>query len=283
MTAQVYVSGNFKGGVGKSTIAQMLAFESAFVKKRKTLVIDCDMQGDTSKVLALTRAIYKNEQEPIYFENTLYEVLVDDLNPENAIYEIMDNLDLLPADLALENYQEEVVKAYPEALDQINYFVNKLTPLKDVYDAIYLDVPPSISTIVKSAMCYADWAIIALQMQVKSLRNALEYVDYMEREIVGRYGHDLKIAGIVAFMLDKSDSIDQDMLSQAQETYGRHLLNNIVFKNGRLKRFDGTGITMEMNSGGRTMNYWDRRAHELFTSILEEIDVHRKWLRPDEE
>lgn len=56
----------------------------------------------------------------------------------------------------------------------------RLSPLFDKYDVIYLDVPPSISVYSKSAMYIAEWAIVILQTQVKSMRNAMQYLEYME-------------------------------------------------------------------------------------------------------
>lgn len=58
--------------------------------------------------------------------------------------------------------------------------------------------------------------------------------------------------------------------------YKEHLLKNVVLKNGRLKRYDGTGITTELTKSGK-MKQWDAKAHTLFTNILEELDEHQTW------
>ena len=62
MSAKKYVIGNFKGGVGKSTCAQMLGFEAAMFKGKKTLIIDLDMQGNTSDVMSLTHMNFTKEE-----------------------------------------------------------------------------------------------------------------------------------------------------------------------------------------------------------------------------
>ena len=62
MAAKKYVIGNFKGGVGKSTCAQMLGFEAATFKEKKTLIIDLDMQGNTSDVMSLTHMNFTLEE-----------------------------------------------------------------------------------------------------------------------------------------------------------------------------------------------------------------------------
>ncbi|MCW8790424.1 AAA family ATPase, partial [Enterococcus faecium] len=66
------------------------------------------------------------------------------------------------------------------SLSQFKYMKEKLEPLFDEFDVIYLDVPPSISVYSKSAMYIADWAIVVLQTQVKSMRNAMQYLEYMD-------------------------------------------------------------------------------------------------------
>lgn len=274
MTANIYVIGNFKGGVGKSTCAQMLGFESAINKNRKTLIIDTDMQGNTSDVMELTHMNF-NDGKSLEYRNTINDVLMNGKPVESAIYNIIDNLDIMPADISFEMYQDWVKEKYPSTLEQINYFSNVLDPLREKYDAIYLDVPPSISVYSKSAMYFADWAIIVLQTQVKSMRNAQQYIEYMEF-FTEEFNHDIKVAGVIPFMLEKSDAVDKEMYALAKETYGEHLLKNVVLKNSRLKRYDGSGITIERTKIGN-MKQWDKKAHELFVEILTELDNHETW------
>lgn len=274
MSANIYVIGNFKGGVGKSTVAQMLGFESATVKKRRTLIIDLDMQGNTSDVMNLTHMNY-NDGHLYDYDVTINDILMFDKPLDEGIYNIIDNLDIIPADISFEMYQDWIKEKYNRPIDQFKYMKEKLSPLFDRYDSIYVDVPPSISIYSKSAMYLADYAIIVLQTQVKSMKNAEQYIEYMEY-FSEEYDHPMSIVGVIPFMLETGDSIDRDMYRQAQEMYGKHLLKNVVLKNGRLKRYDGTGITTELTKYGK-MKQWDAKAHKLFTNILEELDEHQQW------
>ena len=101
----------------------------------------------------------------------------------------------------------------------------KLEPLFDEFDVIYLDVPPSISVYSKSAMYIADWAIVVLQTQVKSMRNAMQYLEYMDF-FVKEFDTNLYVAGVIPFMLESGDAVDQEMYKQAQEIYGEHLIKS---------------------------------------------------------
>lgn len=274
MAANIYVIGNFKGGVGKSTVAQMLGFESARIKNRKTLIIDLDMQGNTSDVMNLTHMNF-SDNELYEYDTTINDILMFDKPLEDGIYNIIDNLDIIPADISFEMYQDWVKENFDKPLDQFEFMKNKLSPLFEKYDSIYLDVPPSINVYSKSAMYLADYAIIVLQTQVKSMKNAEQYIEYMEM-FSKEYDHEMYIVGVIPFMLETGDSIDRDMYEQAKEMYGEHLLENVVLKNGRLKRYDGTGITTEYTKSGK-MKQWDAKAHTLFTNILEELDEHQTW------
>ncbi|MBC1914136.1 ParA family protein [Listeria booriae] len=275
MTAKIYVIGNFKGGVGKSTAAQMLGFESAVEKKRKTLIIDMDMQGNTSDVMNLTQMNFKEDGALLDYDNTIAHVLMEDVPVEEAVYPVVENLDILPADMAFEMYDDWIKSQYPDSIDQFKYMESKLAPLFETYDIIYLDVPPSISVYSKSAMYLADWAIVILQTQIKSMRNAMQYLEYMEF-FTEEFETNLRVAGVIPFMLESGDAVDKEMYKLAQETYQDHLLKNVVLKNARLKRYDGSGITMEKTMKGK-LKQWDRKSHELFIAILDELEEHEKW------
>lgn len=276
--AEKYVVGNFKGGVGKSTTVQMLSFESAFSRNLKTLVVDLDMQGNTSDVLNLTHMNYSKDEgggEMLTFDKTINDVLMYDLPVEEAVYPIINNLDVLPANIAFEMFDGWVKKQFPESTDQFQYIEEKLSPLFDKYDRIYFDVPPSISVYTKAAMYMADWVIVILQTQVKSMRNGLQYMEYMEY-FVNEFNTNLKVVGVIPFMLEAADAVDKEMYAQAQDIYGEHLLNTVVLKNARLKRYDGSGITLEKTKTGKT-EYWDRRTHQIFKDIYDELEIHKTW------
>ncbi len=155
---KVYVIGNFKGGVGKTKTVTMLAYESALHLGRKTLVIDLDPQGNATRVLAKT-----GDLDEITY--TVTEAFQEG-SLEPAITNISENLDLIPANTAFRNLTKILMTKFPSnEFDQINYLNTLLKPLKEKYDAIYIDVPPTISDFSDNAMLAADYCIIVLQTQ----------------------------------------------------------------------------------------------------------------------
>lgn len=278
--AKKYVIGNFKGGVGKSTVAQMVGFEQAIHFGKKTLIIDLDMQGNTSDVMNLTHMNFPKEMgggdgKLIDYQYTISDVLMDDVPVTKAVYQVLNNLDILPADISFEGYDDYIKEKYSDSLEQFKYMEKKLSPLFEKYDVIYLDVPPSISVFSKSAMYIADWAIVVLQTQVKSMRNAMQYLEYMDF-FTQTFNTDLKVVGVIPFMLESNDAVDKEMYEQAKLIYKEHLLKNVVLKNARLKRYDGSGITMELTKSGK-MKQWDGKTHNLFINIIEELNEHETW------
>lgn len=271
MTAKTYVVGNFKGGVGKSTTVQMVSFENSQKRRRKTLVIDFDPQGNTSDVLRLT-SINFGYETPDYFENTVWE-LMNGGSLKDSIYPILPNLDLIPANIMFSEFPDMLISKFPDdKLSQVKYVEDILSPLREMYDDIYIDVPPTISIYSNSAMYFCDFVIIVLQTQVKSLRGAQNYIEYM-KVFIETYETNLEIVGIIPFMMQKRDAIDIEIYELAKEIYGGHLLDTVVLNQSRLKRYDGSGITYEVNRNNK-IDQWDKKAHDVFTKILDELDAH---------
>ena len=138
----------------------------------------------------------------------------------------------------MSDYSDFMNSKFPnDKVAQFEYFSKVLEPLKEQYDDIFIDVPPSLGTIVQSAMYFSDYVAIMLQTQPKSLRGAADYIDYMEF-FTERFSTNLGIAGIIPFMLDTKTSTESYMYKEAKNLYGENLLNTIVYRSARLIRYD---------------------------------------------
>jgi len=240
MTATIYVTGNFKGGVGKSTTAQMESYQSAIKFNRKTLLIDMDPQGNASGVMKLTAENLTGK--PISFKKTIWEGITEYYDLSKVIYQIHENLDLIPANIKFSAYPQYLIPQIPDTTEQLKFFSKLIEPLREKYDSIYIDVPPTISIFSDSAMYVADWVILVLQTQVKALQGGQDYIDYM-KFFKKKHNAKLDVLGIVPFMVQKRDSVDMEVYEMAKELYPEHLISTVVLNNGRLKRYDGDGIT----------------------------------------
>ena len=227
MSGTVYVVGNFKGGVGKTKTVTMLAYESARYLKERTLVIDMDPQGNATRVLAKTGnldAIDKSITEG--FQNGALET---------EVITVMENLDIIPANTSFRNLPKMLFNMFPDdEVAQITYLKKLVAPLKEKYDRIYIDVPPTISDYSDNAMLAADYCIIVLQTQELSLDGAQTYIAYMQF-LAENYEADLQVLGIIPMMLRQGGRVDTKVLDQAKEMYGGNVLNTIVNYQERLK------------------------------------------------
>ena len=137
MTATTYTVGNFKGGVGKTKIVTMLAFDNAVVNKKKTLVIDIDPQANASQILARTVDL-----------DHIDKTIVDGINEEDlsiCITPIMENLDLIACDTSFRSFSNYVLANFEDEKEQIMVLEKLLEPIKENYETIFIDVPPTIS------------------------------------------------------------------------------------------------------------------------------------------
>ncbi len=266
---KIYVVGNFKGGVGKTKSVTMLAYESATVQNRKTLVVDLDPQGNATSILAKTgnlEEITKNITDG--FEQ-------GDLSKQ--ITPIIENLDLIASNTAFRNLTKILMNLFPnDEIKQITYLAELLQPLKEMYDAIYIDVPPTISDYSDNAMLAADYCIIVLQTQELSLDGAQTYIAYMQY-LSDTYDNDLQVLGIIPCMLRPGGRVDTKVLDQAKELYGGNVLNTIVKYQERLKVYDVEGIHVSYSYTGKP-DGWDVKAHQVFIDVLEELDQHEEVL-----
>ncbi len=262
--AIVYVIGNFKGGVGKSKTVEMLAYDSAVLKNRRTLVIDLDPQGNASSVLLNTAGIDT-------YSKTIYDAILEN-DITTAIIPVMDNLDVIVADRTFSKFPQYAYTTYEEENDQVTILKKLIGEIRHQYDVIYIDVPPTISIYSDNAIVASDYVIIVLQTQTKSLEGANNYIEYMNL-MIKNFDIDLEVAGIIPYMMQKRSNVDQTVLSVAKEMYGDFLLDTIIHYQERLKMYDLDGISYALNKNGK-LDQWDEKAHQPFIDIIDEIDYH---------
>ncbi|EKS8372194.1 ParA family protein [Bacillus thuringiensis] len=266
--ATTYVIGNFKGGVGKTKTATMLAYETATVYDEKCLLVDMDPQGNATRILAKTGNIQQ-------IHTSITDGFVNQ-NLENEIIPVIKNLDIIPSNTSFRQLSKILFDLFPEdEFSQITYLKTLLEPLKSKYDRIYIDVPPTISDYSDNAMMAADYCIIVLQTQELSLEGARTYIAYMQF-LAETYHANLQVLGIIPMMLHQGKRVDNKVLQQAQEMYGGNVLQTIVRYQERLKVYDIEGIHKTRNGNG-TIDMWDEKAHQLFIDVLQELHEHEHY------
>ncbi|MCH4170844.1 MAG: AAA family ATPase [Lactobacillus sp.] len=268
MTARVMTVGNFKGGVGKTKIVTMLAYDNAQVRHKKTLVLDLDPQGNASQVLAKTANIER-------IDKTITDAISSGSIAE-CITPVMENLDLVACNTSFRSFSKFVLTNFESEIEQISVIRNLLKPIKEKYDSIFIDVPPTISEFSDNAMAASDYSIIAFQTQEESLDGVSKYVGY-QNFMVDRYNINLQVIAIVACMIEPDDNLDQTILNEAREQYGDAVLDTVITFQKRLKRYSREGIYLQKNKNGK-FDQWDYKAHDNFIKILSELDARDAFL-----
>lgn len=266
--------GNYKGGVGKTKNNILIAYELA-KKGYKTLVVDLDPQANATTVLLRTK---KNHSDEVFsFQKTLMSAIKE--NDITGIEtNIMENLYLLPSYIDFANYVtflqlnyglvEENEPQYESTYKkQISHFNNLLKPLKDKYDYIFIDVPPTKSSITDSAVMASDYVLIVLQTQELSLDGATEYLKDLQK-IATKYDGNFEIIGVLPVLMDGNASLDKFVLSNAENIFGKNnIFENKVPNMARLKRFDNTGITEFDRHDKKVIDLYDLVSDELIDRI----------------
>lgn len=260
------VFGNFKGGTGKTTNSTMISYHLAN-KGYKTLLVDLDPQANATSLLLLT--MQRQSKKVVTFDKTLMTAISEN-DLSNIVTHVRPNLDLLPSfadftsyPLFLEQHYKNDVKA------RGLHFKGLLDRLEPEYDYIIIDTPPTFSVYTDSAMLAADYVVIVLQTQERSLIGAEAFIKYMQ-ELIDDYAVDFDIAGILPVLQKNNAIVDQSVLKNATQKFGVDNIFNTVVKNmERLKRYDILGIADTAVQYEHDMH--DARVHKLYDDVTEEL------------
>ena len=264
--AKVITFGNFKGGTGKTTNSAMMAYILSKLGY-KTLLADLDPQANATSLYLHTKQRITNNI--VTFDKTLMSAIADE-DLSDIIIEIKENLFLLPSFADFTSYPLFLEKKFPNSqLNRVTFLNELMTNIKDDYDFILVDVPPTLSTYTDSALLASDYTIIVLQTQERSLVGAEAYVGYLQ-ELIDNYDADFDILGVLPVLLKNNSKVDEATLNTAKDKFGEeNLFKNVVKNMERLKRYDIIGI-VDPDSDTK-YDIHDKRVMELYKRVTQEM------------
>jgi len=218
---------NQKGGVGKTTTAVNLSASLAAAEKR-TLLVDCDPQANATTGLGIDKKT---------LSRTLYHGLIGQINIEDLLQETaIPSLKVLPSNVELIGFEVEMMDT--EGRETI--LKRFLNPLRDQYDYILMDCPPSLNLLTVNAMTAADAMLIPLQCEFYALEGLSQLLQTVKRIKQG-LNPDLDISGILLTMFDKRTNLSYQVAEDAGRYFKDLVYQTTIPRNIRLSEAPSFG------------------------------------------
>ncbi len=241
---------NQKGGVGKTTTAINLSACLA-EKGKKVLTIDVDPQGNTSSGLGLN----KNQ-----VENTIYELMIGECTLEECLQkDVLENLSVLPANVNLAGAEIELI-----GIEEKEFILkNNINRIRDEYDFIIIDCPPSLNTLTVNAMTTADTVLVPIQCEYYALEGLSQLIHTINL-VRERLNPNLEIEGVVFTMYDARTNLSLQVVENVKDNLKQNIYKSIIPRNVRLA---------EAPSHGKPINLYDTRSAgaEAYRDLAEEV------------
>ncbi|SDC69205.1 ParA family protein [Shouchella lonarensis] len=248
--SKIIAVANQKGGVGKTTTSVNLSACLAFLGKR-VLLVDIDPQGNATSGVGVEKGDV---------DECVYDLLVDDMDVKKVIRtSSVENLDVIPATIQLSGAEIELV---PTISREVR-LKKALTPVKDKYDYIFIDCPPSLGLLTLNALTAADSVVVPVQCEYYALEGLSQLLNTI-RLVQKHLNTSLAIEGVLLTMLDARTNLGIQVIDEVKKYFRDKVFDTIIPRTIRLG---------EAPSHGKPIIAYDARSRgaEVYVDLAKEV------------
>lgn len=222
---------NQKGGVGKTTTAINLSTILA-KKGKKVLLIDADPQGNGTSGLGI------NKEQKF----SVYDVLIEDIEIENTLQKTqIKNLDVCPSNINLAGAEVQLVSME----DREYRLKNKLDNIKDKYDYIIIDCPPSLGLVTLNSFTASDSVLIPVQCEYYALEGLGQLLNTIEL-VKKHMNRNIKVEGALLTMYDARTNLSNQVVKEVKRYFEDKVYKNVIPRNVKLSEAPSYGMPITM-------------------------------------
>lgn len=229
---KVIAVANQKGGVGKTTTNVNLSACLA-EQGKKVLTIDIDPQGNTTSGLGI-------DKKSVPY--SIYDVIINGLDAREAIlHTVCENLDIIPSNIQLAGAEIELVSV----MSRETVLKRAMEPIKDMYDYILIDCPPSLGLITINSLTAADKVLVPIQCEyyaLEGLTQLLNTVSLVQKNL----NRELEIEGVVLTMFDARTNLGIQVIQEVKKHFKNKVYTTIIPRNVRLGEAPSHGLPIIM-------------------------------------
>ncbi|NIK79290.1 chromosome partitioning protein [Paenibacillus castaneae] len=256
--SKIIAIANQKGGVGKTTTSVNLAACLASLGRR-VLLVDIDPQGNTTSGLGINKGDVNN---------CIYDVLINDVHPRDAMFETsVPGLKIIPATIQLAGAEIELVPTISRELR----LKKSLHLVKDDFDYILIDCPPSLGILTINSLTAADSVLIPIQCEYYALEGLSQLLNTV-RLVQKHLNTSLQIEGVLLTMLDARTNLGIQVIEEVKKYFQQKVYQTIIPRNVRLS---------EAPSHGQAIITYDPRSKgaEVYLELAKEVITYEQAAR----
>lgn len=251
--ARIMAIANQKGGVGKTTTAVNLSASLAVFDK-KILLVDCDPQGNATEGFGIKKSSV---------EKTIYDVLINDLPAKNSLQTTPYGVTIIPANISLAGAEVEMVNLKSREM-KMRMALDKI---RDEYDFILIDCPPSLGLLTVNALTAADSIIIPIQCEFYALEGVAQLLNTIDN-VRSRFNPLLAFEGLLMTMFDIRTNLSKQVVDEVKSNFGGLVYDTIIPRSVRLAEAPSYGKpVIDYDSRSRSAEVYLRLAEEVLNRV----------------